>query len=132
MSDAQSPEVPEALNCPICQKETNIGAERASDRPLVCDDCPSTFHPQCLGYMSVKQFPRGKWKCYFCKVARHGLCYNGRMSPNEKAYLKDMLNTHQTWQIKAQKLLTALAHWFCLSATIKEKLAPGLLDDFAN
>ena len=54
------------------------------------------------------------------------------MSPKEKAYLKDILNTHATWQIKATKLLNALSHWYCLASTLKEKFEPRMLDSFAN
>lgn len=38
---------------------------------ICCDDCPAAFHAECLGY--ERQFPRGKWKCYYCKVAKYGL-----------------------------------------------------------
>jgi len=48
--------------CGICLKDGKF---------IYCDDCTSSFHPLCLGY--EKQCPRGKWKCYFCKVLKHGI-----------------------------------------------------------
>jgi hypothetical protein len=38
---------------------------------ISCDDCPNSYHAECLGYK--EHLPRGKWKCYFCKVVTHGL-----------------------------------------------------------
>ena len=48
---------------------------------ISCDDCPCMFHSECLGYTS--HLPRGKWKCYFCKVIRHGIPNKvARLAPN--------------------------------------------------
>lgn len=48
--------------CGICEQPGKL---------ICCDDCPSAFHADCLGY--EKQCPRGKWKCYFCKVVKYGI-----------------------------------------------------------
>ena len=37
---------------------------------ICCETCPTAYHYECVGYVS---FPRGKYKCYFCKVAKLGV-----------------------------------------------------------
>jgi len=64
---------------------------------ICCDDCPAAFHFECLGYQSQKQCPRGKWKCYFCKVSKHGISFTQRMTPNEKALCADLMIPTLTW-----------------------------------
>lgn len=64
-------------SCCICKEGGKL---------ICCDDCPSSFHSECLGYVSQKQCPRGKWKCYFCKVARYGAEFTQRKAPGEEAH----------------------------------------------
>ena len=109
----QNNAAPTSPNCLICGKANPEPVQNASvaQKPLTCDECPSTFHPACMGYMTVKQYPRGKWKCYFCKVSSHGIGYNGRMSPKETQLFKPVLETHDSWNKKAKKLIAALKNW---------------------
>ena len=37
---------------------------------ICCETCPTSYHFDCVGYDRV---PRGKYKCYFCKVAKLGV-----------------------------------------------------------
>ena len=37
---------------------------------ICCETCPTAYHFDCVGYDRV---PRGKYKCYFCKVAKLGV-----------------------------------------------------------
>ena len=37
---------------------------------ICCETCPTSYHFDCVGYDRV---PRGKYKCYFCKVAQLGV-----------------------------------------------------------
>ena len=81
---------------------------------ISCDDCPGAFHATCLGY--DKQCPRGKWKCYFCKVTRHGIPFKvPRMAPKEKPVCDILANTKcPTWEHKASQLFDILEeHYFC-------------------
>ena len=39
-------------------------------RLICCETCPTSYHFDCIGY---DRFPRGKYKCYFCKVAKLGV-----------------------------------------------------------
>ena len=39
-------------------------------RLICCETCPTSYHFECVGY---DRFPRGKYKCYFCKVAKLGV-----------------------------------------------------------
>ena len=80
----------------------------ASGKMINCDDCPVAFHMECLGY--TKQCPRGKWKCYFCKVIRHGIpSMFPRMAPNEKPVC-DILADKKcaSWEVKAGQLFDIL------------------------
>ena len=39
-------------------------------RLICCETCPTSYHFDCIGY---DRFPRGKYKCYFCKVSKLGV-----------------------------------------------------------
>ena len=76
---------------------------------ICCDECPSAFHAECLGY--DKQCPRGKWKmsggiiksgmqvwkCYFCKVIKYGIKKVPRMAPEETAATDALISFHGSW-----------------------------------
>ena len=81
------------IECGICGD--------SQGRVMSCDDCPAAFHNECLGY--VKQCPRGKWKCYFCKVTRHGIPGNvARMAPNESPVCDILADKRcPSWEVKA-------------------------------
>lgn len=83
---------------------------------ISCDDCPGAFHAECLGY--TKQCPRGKWKCYFCKVTTHGIPNKvARMAPNEKPICDILAETNcPNWEIKASQLFDVLEDYFSAKA----------------
>jgi hypothetical protein len=76
--------------CAICYSSGTL---------ICCDDCPTAFHAECLGYL--QHLPRGKWKCYYCKVIRHGIPNKvQRLAPNIKAVC-DVLAEPKNWEVKA-------------------------------
>lgn len=80
---------------------------------ICCDDCPSAFHSDCLGY--YQHLPRGKWKCYFCKVIRHGIPEKvTRLAPNQKPVC-DVLSEKKcpNWETKAHQLFDILEEYSC-------------------
>ncbi|CDW79536.1 dna binding and zinc-finger domain-containing protein [Stylonychia lemnae] len=79
---------------------------------ICCDDCPSAFHSECLGY--EKQCPRGKWKCYFCKVTKYGLRMVPRMAPSERPVCDELADNTPTWEDKAIQMLDILRDYYCL------------------
>jgi len=80
---------------------------------ICCDDCPAAFHADCLGY--ERQFPRGKWKCYFCKVAKHGIKQSMRMAPREGPVCDRLGENLETWEDKALHLLDIIKDYQCIS-----------------
>ncbi|KAI3865606.1 hypothetical protein MKX03_036876 [Papaver bracteatum] len=96
---------------------------------VLCDQCPSSFHMDCLG---VKDLPDGKWFCPSCQC---GICGQGELdSDSEQATEKKSLRCDQCNQeyhvgcIRTRgldKLGSNLnSSWFC---SIKcEKLFAGL------
>ena len=74
---------------------------REGGKLVCCDDCPTSFHSECLGYQSQKQCPRGKWKCYFCKVTKNGAAFTQRMAPAEEPCCKELTVPVLTWDEKA-------------------------------
>ena len=80
---------------------------------ICCDDCPNAFHSDCLGY--YQHLPRGKWKCYFCKVIRHGIPEKvTRLAPNQKP-ICDVLAEKKcpNWETKAHQLFDILEEYPC-------------------
>jgi hypothetical protein len=66
-----------------------------------------------LGY--ERQFPRGKWKCYFCKVSKYGLKQVPRMAPTEKPVCDDLMNILDSWEDKAIHMLDILINYQCMN-----------------
>ena len=93
-----------ANECGICQEPGKL---------ICCDDCPGAFHADCLGY--TKACPRGKWKCYFCKVIRHGIPKMvPRMAPNEGPVCDVLADTRcPSWEVKAAQLFDILEDYYC-------------------
>lgn len=98
----------------IEEKSTReCGVCGAPGKMISCDDCPVAYHVECLGY--TKQCPRGKWKCYFCKVAKHGIpSMFPRMAPNEQPVC-DILADKKcpSWEVKAAQLFDILQESYC-------------------
>lgn len=95
---------------------------------ICCDDCPAAFHAECLGY--ERQFPRGKWKCYYCKVAKYGVKQVPRMAPAEKPVC-DVLadNIDSSWEDKALHMLDILVNYQCMNIFFdKVDLSPDQLE----
>ena len=86
----QNEEVKEA-ECVICDQPGKL---------VSCDNCPSSYHATCLGY--GKQTPRGRWKCYFCKVTKHGIPNMvSKMAPNERPCCDVLADARcLSWEVK--------------------------------
>lgn len=87
---------------PVDEKSSReCGVCGGPGKMISCDDCPVAYHVECMGY--TKQCPRGKWKCYFCKVAKHGIpSMFPRMAPNEQPVCDVLADTKcPSWEVKA-------------------------------
>ena len=87
---------------------------------MCCDDCPCAFHPGCLGY---EQIPRGKWKCVFCKVAKHGLGGKdvfSKVGDSEREWTKELEEVvkQDSWQRKVEKMVAGVKKWYCAQICI--------------
>jgi hypothetical protein len=108
-----------ADECGVCMEQGQL---------LFCDDCPASFHAECLGYLTKKQCPRGKWKCYFCKASRNGIVFSQRMAPFEKPICEELMYSTPTWQAKAIQALDIIRNYYCCKVFfvkngISEKIA---------
>ena len=88
---------------------------------ICCETCPTSNHPECVGYDRV---PRGKYKCYFCKVAKLGISQS--ISVTRKHI--DLVNTlfdvddkFDIWVTTAKTLLYVLNEHPC-STFFKEPI----------
>ena len=60
---------------------------------ICCETCSSAYHYECIGY---DKFPRGKFKCYFCKVVKLGF-------ENANSVTKEHINlVHKLIQIESK------------------------------
>jgi len=95
---------------------------------ICCETCSSAYHYQCIGY---DKFPRGKFKCYFCKVVKLGI-------ENANSVTKEHINLihkliqidikFDKWYIVAYKLINVLKAHQC-SSFFKEPF-PKEIEDF--
>jgi hypothetical protein len=84
---------------------------------ISCDDCPTAYHAECLGY--TQHLPRGKWKCYFCKVIRHGIPNKvTRLAPNQSPVCDKLAECDKSmgWEAKSQVLFDILEESPCAKA----------------
>jgi hypothetical protein len=97
---------------------------------ICCETCPTSYHPECVGYDRV---PRGKYKCYFCKVAKLGV--NQAVTVTRKhVELVHRLFEHDEkcsfWMSVAKDLLFILNKHPC-SSFFKEPV-PEELEEYYN
>ena len=84
--------------CGMC-KESGI-------RLISCETCPVSYHSTCLGYDKA---PRGKWKCYFCKIVKYGIQGNiSKIAPNEVEVGQQLLGKFDDWKDRAIGLIRTL------------------------
>ncbi|CAI2359432.1 unnamed protein product [Moneuplotes crassus] len=78
---------------------------------LVCENCPVVYHPSCMGYEG--NFPRRKWKCYFCKIIKYGLkCNLTKIAPAESQWCKSLLGMIKSdWKEIALKLMEVISEY---------------------
>ena len=81
-----------AEECGFCHEQGTL-----QNKLVCCEDCPSSYHSECLGYQSAKQCPRGKWKCYYCKVVKHGAAFVQKLAPNEQAVCAALMQPTARW-----------------------------------
>ena len=94
---------------------------------ICCETCPTAYHYECVGY---DRFPRGKYKCYFCKVAKLGI--NQAVTVTQKHInLVHTLFEYDTkcdfWFIVARNLINVLKVHQC-SSFFKEPVPEELVN----
>ena len=95
---------------------------------ICCETCPTSYHYECVGY---DRFPRGKYKCYFCKVAKLGISQAVTVT-QKHIYLVHTLFEYDKncdfWFIVARNLINVLKVHQC-SSFFKEPV-PEELEDY--
>ena len=77
-------------------------------RLICCETCPSSYHFDCIGY---DRFPRGKYKCYFCKVAKLGVNQSITVTRKHVEIVNRLFEIDEKndyWMTVAKDLLTIL------------------------
>lgn len=92
---------------------------------ICCETCSSAFHFECLGY---DKFPRGKFKCYFCKVVKLGIDQAMCITQEHMDIVHKLVEVdtkYDKWFIKAQELLDVLKEHQC-SCFFKEPIPKSI------
>ena len=82
---------------------------------ICCETCPTSNHPECVGYDRV---PRGKYKCYFCKVTKLGVTQSISVTRRHIELVHTLFehdDKFDIWVITAKKLLYVLNEHPCSS-----------------
>lgn len=82
---------------------------------ICCETCSSAYHFECLGY---DKFPRGKFKCYFCKVVKLGIADSHCVTQYHIDLVHKLIEINpecDLWFIKAEQLLDVLKEHQCAS-----------------
>ena len=89
--------------CAICEDAGKL---------ICCETCSSAYHYECLGY---DKFPRGKFKCYFCKIVKVGIDDAHTIDSSQMDLVKSLVtfNRKTKWQAKAQEFIELLKTHHC-------------------
>ena len=82
---------------------------------ICCETCSSAYHYECIGY---DKFPRGKFKCYFCKVVKLGFENANSVTKKHILLVQKLIHIDDKfdkWFIVADKLLNILKVHQCSS-----------------
>ena len=95
---------------------------------ICCETCPTAYHYECVGY---DRFPRGKYKCYFCKVAKLGVSQAVTVTQKHINLVHTLFEydkKYDFWFIVARNLINVLKVHQC-SSFFKEPV-PEELEDY--
>ena len=89
-------------------------------RLICCETCSSAYHFECLGY---DRFPRGKFKCYFCKIVKLGIDNANTIDKSMIKLITELItfNKKTKWQIKAEEFMNVIRTHHC-SVFFREQL----------
>ena len=92
--------------CGKCELETG--------KLICCETCSSAYHFYCIGYEKI---PRGKFKCYFCKIVKNGRKDAVSVSTNQIKLIDNLFKTEtiDKWFVVAEKLLFVVNQHQCAS-----------------
>ena len=94
---------------------------------ICCETCPTAYHYECVGY---DRFPRGKYKCYFCKVAKLGIKQAVTVTQKHIDLIHSLFEYDSKcdyWFIVARNLINVLKIHQC-SSFFKEPVPEELVD----
>jgi hypothetical protein len=79
---------------------------------ICCETCSSAYHFDCLGY---DRFPRGKFKCYFCKIVKLGIDNAVTVDKEQTKLITNLItyNKKTKWQDKAEEFLAIIKDHPC-------------------
>lgn len=80
---------------------------------ICCETCSAAYHFECLGY---DKFPRGKFKCYFCKVVKLGIANSHCVTQYHIDLIAKLVEVNtecDSWILKAEHLLDVLKEHQC-------------------
>jgi hypothetical protein len=79
---------------------------------ICCETCSSAYHFECLGY---DRFPRGKFKCYFCKIVKLGIDDAVTVDKSQIKLITNLItyNKKTKWQEKAEEFLAVIRDHPC-------------------
>jgi hypothetical protein len=81
-------------------------------RLICCETCSSAYHYECLGY---DRFPRGKFKCYFCKIVKLGIDNANTVDKSIVKLITELItfNKKTKWQYKAEEFMEVIKAHHC-------------------
>ena len=94
---------------------------------ICCETCPTAYHYECVGY---DRFPRGKYKCYFCKIAKLGIDQAVTVTQKHKNLIRTLFEFDKDcdfWFVVARNLIRVLKVHQC-SSFFKEPIPEELVD----
>ena len=92
--------------CGKCELETG--------KLICCETCSSAYHYYCIGYEKI---PRGKFKCYFCKIVKNGRKDAISVSTYQIKLIDDLFKIEKfdKWFVIAKKLIFVINQHQCSS-----------------
>ncbi len=111
---------PDDMHYDFCGRCSEFG------KLICCETCSSAYHYECLGY---EKFPRGKFKCYYCKIVKVGIDEAISVDKLSAKLIKKLItyNRKAKWQSKAQELLDVINDHHC-SAFFKSPVPQDFLE----
>lgn len=110
----------------------NYNNPRNKGRFLRCESCASSYHYECLNYDKP---PKGKFKCYYCKVVKLGIENSAFVDINQiklmkrlSKPIKNMKTVKLQWNIKLNQFIDMILDHPC--STFFKEAVPKHLNDY--